>query len=92
MTGSGLLRTPDILIRGAISLSSLVPNVEDLLSLEVEEVAGVLLAYFGSFGGNSGNGVVSRGRISSYNFFNWLAQHPEYSTHQTEVSQALMEA
>lgn len=60
--------------------------------LKWKSLLGILLSYFVSFGANSGNGVVSRGRISSYNFFNWLGQHPEYPSRETEVSQALMEA
>ena len=74
------------------ALSSLVPDVNDLLALEVEEVAGVLLIHLGSYGGNSGNGIVSQGSISQYNFFHMLGQHAAYSTRQTEVNQALMEA
>jgi uncharacterized protein (TIGR02391 family) len=76
----------------AVSLSSLVPNAEDLLALEVEQVAGVLLAHLRSFGDNSGNGVVSRGSISGYNFFNAFAQGSEYPTRRADVGQALMEA
>ncbi len=76
----------------AVSLSSLVPNADDLLSLEVEEVAGVLLTHLQSFGGDSGNGTVSRGSISQYNFLNELGHRPAYPKRQLEVNQALMEA
>jgi len=86
------MQRPDILFLMAVSLSSLVPNAEDLLALEVEQVAGVLLAHLRSFGDNSGNGVVSRGSISGYNFFNAFAQGSEYPTRRADVGQALMEA
>src|ERR1700722_19916454 len=76
-----------------VSLSSLVPNTDDLLALEVEEVAGVLLAHLRSFGTNSGNGVVSRDAIGQYNFFNTLFQSAEYpNNRRTEVGKVLMEA
>jgi len=41
-----------------ITLSSLVPNADDLLALEVEEVAGVLLAHLNSCHGDPGSSVV----------------------------------
>ena len=74
------------------SLSSLVPNADDLLALEVEEVAGVLLAHLNSYSDDSGNTVVQRGQISQHNFFNNLNHHPEYPGRQAEVNQVLMEA
>src|ERR1700687_1940154 len=48
-TGSARMQRPDILFLMAVSLSSLVPNAEDLLALEVEQGAGVLLAHLRSF-------------------------------------------
>jgi len=45
------------------SLSSLVPNAADLLDLEVEELAGVLLTHLNSYEGVSGNSVYQNGRI-----------------------------
>jgi uncharacterized protein (TIGR02391 family) len=74
------------------SLSSLVPNAEDLLALEVEEITGVLLTHLNSYGGDSGNSVVQRGRINQHNLFNTLDHQPEYPGRQPEVNQALMEA
>ncbi len=74
------------------SLSSMVPNADDLLALEVEEVAGVLLAHLNSYSDDSGNNVVQRGQISRHNFFNNLNHHPEYPGRQAEVNQVLMEA
>ena len=47
------------------SLSSLVPNADDLLALEVEEVAGVLLAHLNSHSDDSRNTVVQRGADQS---------------------------
>ena len=38
-------------------LSSLVPTAADILSLEVEELAGVLLMHLNSYEGVSGNSV-----------------------------------
>ncbi len=74
------------------SLSSLVPNADDLLALEVEEVAGVLLAQLNSYGDDSRNSVVQRRRINRHNFFNRLNNHPEYPGRQEDVNRALMEA
>jgi uncharacterized protein (TIGR02391 family) len=79
------------------SLSSLVPNAADLLALEVEEVAGVLLIHLNSFGGVSGNPVYQHDSISHHNFFNGLSPSspytkPEYGEKQQDVILALMEA
>jgi hypothetical protein len=49
------------LLKMATKISALIPNVEDLLALEVEEVAGILLLHLLSFGTESGDGRVSRG-------------------------------
>jgi len=79
------------------SLSSLVPNAADLLGLEVEELAGVLLIHLNSYEGVSGNTVYQHGGISHHNFFNSLTPtssltQPEYGSRQPEVNLALMEA
>ena len=79
------------------SLSSLVPNAADLLSLEVEELAGVLLIHLNSFGGVSGNAVYQHDSISHNNFFKGLSPtspytKPEYGEKQSAVILALMEA
>jgi hypothetical protein len=66
------------------SLSSLIPNADDLLVLDVEEVAGVLLAHLNSCGQSSGNSVVQQGLISDHNLFNTLDQYPEYPGRQSE--------
>jgi len=83
------------------SLSSLVPNASDLLKLEVEELAGVLLAHLNSYENASGpvvqRGVVQYGRVSQSNFFRGLNSgpynpKPEYGDQQQEVNRALLEA
>ena len=79
------------------SLSSLVPSATDLLALEVEELAGVLLAHLNSYEGLSGNAVYQHGRVSLRNFINSLnptssLTKPEYGDRQPEVNRALMEA
>ena len=75
-----------------ISIRSLVPNPDDLLALEVEELAGVLVTHLNSHDSNVHTGVVQLGRVNQYNFFNNLHQHPDYPGRQPEVSQALLEA
>ncbi len=55
-----------------ISLSSLVPHADDLLALEVEEVAGVLLVILNSLVDDSGGALISAGRISQNTFFGEL--------------------
>lgn len=79
------------------SLSSLVPNADDLLALEVEELAGILLMHLNSYEGVSGNTVYQHGGISYHNFFNSLnptssLTKPEYGDKQPQVNLALMEA
>jgi uncharacterized protein (TIGR02391 family) len=65
------------------SISSLVPHADDLLALEVEGVAGVLLMHL--------NG---RGDADLFHdgFFAGLARTPEYGGDQEKVNEALMEA
>src|SRR5215469_187581 len=75
-----------------IRLSSLVPNAADLLALEAEEVAGVLLAHLNSYDAtNTGGGAVQYGRINQYNFFLALDHNPEYPGRQAEVNRVLLE-
>jgi uncharacterized protein (TIGR02391 family) len=79
------------------SLSSLVPNVADLLALEVEELASVLLTHLNSYEGLSGNSVNQHGRVSLQNFLASLnptssLTKPEYGDRQPDVNRALMEA
>jgi len=69
------------------SLSSLVPNVDDLLALEVEELAGVLLVHLNGYEGT----VINQGGINYNNFFN-APDRKDYENKQPEVNVALMEA
>jgi len=69
------------------SLSSLVPNVVDLLNLEVEELAGVLLLHLIGYEDT----VKNQGGINYNNFFN-VRNRQDYESRQPEVNQALMEA
>jgi uncharacterized protein (TIGR02391 family) len=69
-----------------VAISSLVPSAADLLALEVEEVAGVLLLHLIS---EETGGY--RADIGYYNFFN-APPRRDYESRQTEVNQALMEA
>lgn len=69
------------------SLSSLVPNVADLLTLEVEELAGVLLVHLNDYEDT----VKHKGGINYNNFFNVPPRH-DYESRQPEVDRALMEA
>lgn len=76
-----------------VSLQSLVPNPDDLLALEAEEVAGVLLVHLSSFEVfGSGSSVVQNGKVSQYNFFLEFNRPPKYDRRQSEVERALMEA
>ena len=75
-----------------VSISSLVPNADDLLALDVEEVAGVLLTHLNSCGSNSGDSVVQNNLISQHNFLQNLQINSVYPGRQPEVNQALMEA
>ena len=67
------------------SLSSLVPNATDLLGLEVEELAGVLLIHLNGYEGVSGNSINQHGGISRHNLFSSLT--PLHSVHVTRHSQ-----
>ena len=69
------------------SLSSLVPNVDDLLFLEVEELAGVLLVHLNGYEHTASH----QGGINYNNFFNAPPRH-DYESRQPDVNLALMEA
>jgi hypothetical protein len=72
------------------TLKSLVPGADDLLSLDVEDLAGVLLTHLNS--SDSGNPAVQHNGIIQYSFFNNLRAYPEFPGRQDEVNRALMEA
>jgi uncharacterized protein (TIGR02391 family) len=69
------------------SLSSLVPKVDDLLALEVEELAGVLLVHLNDPEAT----VMNQGGFNYHNFFNAPSRN-DYGSKQPEVDLALMEA
>jgi hypothetical protein len=76
-----------------IALNSIVPNPDDLLSLEAEEVAGVLLMHLNSLEATSGS-VVQNGRISQHNFYNdnKAGHYPDHPAHKEKIDLALKEA
>jgi len=78
--------------RAPVQLSYLVSRVDDLLALEVEELAGVLLIHLNSFGANSGDTVIQHNKLSLHNFLSLHEHSSEYSGRQPEVIHALMEA
>jgi uncharacterized protein (TIGR02391 family) len=71
------------------SLVSLVPNAVDLLDLEVEELAGVLLMHLNSYEGVPGNSIYQHGLV---NVHKAITINQEYGDLQPEVARALMEA
>jgi uncharacterized protein (TIGR02391 family) len=75
-----------------IALSTLVPDADNLLSLEVEEVAGVLLMHLNSYPSPGSAPVVQNNGISLFNLMNDLNANPPYPGRKDEVNLALMEA
>jgi len=77
-----------------ISIDSLVPKAEDLLSLEVEELAGVLLTHLNSRPNQVfGDGGTTHEAIVGQGFFKNLRRELKgYEEHLPEVEHALMEA
>jgi uncharacterized protein (TIGR02391 family) len=73
------------------SIASLIPNVDDLLNLEVEEVAWVLLAHLASLG-DTADSRVQQGRIIQCNLFNDFDRRPPYPIKHRELKRTLMEA
>jgi len=71
------------------SLSSFVSNAADLLVLEVEELAELLLLHLRSYEGVS---VYQNGLISQRNFVDNQTRPPEFGSKQPEVDRALMAA
>ena len=69
-----------------VQLQSLVPRAEDLLLLEVEEVAGILLLHL--------QGLATEDKeVQHHNLFNDIKNHPPYpGPLQGAVSRALMES
>jgi uncharacterized protein (TIGR02391 family) len=75
-----------------IALSTLVPNADDLLSLEVEEVAGVFLMHLNSYQSPGGAPIAQNNIISLFNLVNDLNANPPYPDRKNEVKLVLMEA
>ena len=73
------------------SLSSFVSSAEDLLSLDVEELAGILLLHLQSLEGTY-TSVFQNGLISQRNFVDTQPKPPEFGNKQEDVDRALMEA
>ena len=71
-----------------VSLGSLVSSADDLLALEVEEVAAVLLAHLNGYDASARPG----GAFNQYNFFLDLERSKEYGSRQPQVVRAFMEA
>jgi uncharacterized protein (TIGR02391 family) len=69
-----------------MEIREIIPNPDDLLTLDVEELAGVLLMHL-----NSGSG-----ELHHYNFFNNLRHYPVYGEgvpdRDNKINRALMEA
>ncbi|MGB7723357.1 MAG: TIGR02391 family protein [Bryobacteraceae bacterium] len=76
----------------SILISKLVPDPIVLLSLELEELGGILLVHLNSYDARESNAIVQLGRVSRHDFFNEIHQRPLYGSHEEEVSRALMEA
>jgi uncharacterized protein (TIGR02391 family) len=75
-----------------IALSTLVPDADDLLSMEVEEVAGVFLIHLNSYPNPGSSPVVQNNSISLFNLMNDLNANPPYAGKKDEVNLTLMEA
>src|SRR6266446_1030578 len=77
----------------AMLVSLLVPNAADLLELEVEELAGVLLIHLNSCKQGDCT-AVQHGQVSQDNFFrdDRRGKPPEYGAQQDQVDAALLEA
>jgi uncharacterized protein (TIGR02391 family) len=67
-----------------VAIRELLPDPEDLLALDVSELAGVLLEHLNSFDDYDG--------LHHYNFFNDLRNYPPYEKPDNRVNEALMEA
>jgi uncharacterized protein (TIGR02391 family) len=67
-----------------IAIRELIPNPEDLLALDVSELAGVLLQHL--------NSSDEHHDLHHYNFFNDLRNYPPYGTRDDRINEALMEA
>jgi uncharacterized protein (TIGR02391 family) len=73
------------------TLQSIVPDPHDLLSLEVEELAGVLLVYLNQCAWESGNTVVQHGKTNRGNFAG-IVHYPQQPDRRDEIRRASLEA
>ncbi len=73
------------------ALSSFISNAADLLALEVEELAGILLMHLRGLEG-AGTSICQNGLISQRNLVDAHSKSPEFGNKQTAVDNALMEA
>ncbi len=74
-----------------VALQSIVPDPHDLLSLEVEELAGVLLVYMSKCAEQNGNEVVQHGLANRGNFAG-VTHYPQQPTRKDEIRRATLEA
>ena len=75
------------------TIADAIPVASDVLALEVEELAGVLLAYLNTVG----DPVVQNRLVSQHNFFaqfdeSFAKLPPDYKAQQDSVVSALLEA
>ena len=75
-----------------VPISTLIPNLPDLIALPIEELAGVLLVHLNSYV-YGGNAIAQHGKLSQSEFFKWLWKNPPYpGDHQQVIQDVLIEA
>jgi uncharacterized protein (TIGR02391 family) len=79
-----------------VTITQLIPNPDDLLALETEELAGVLLEHLNAMFPNDPRPNTNVDQPHRHNFFNGLRNYPPYPAAgaqvQERVAYALMEA
>ena len=73
------------------TLQSITPDAQDLLTLEVEELAEVLLVYINRCSEESRNTVAQHGKTNRGNFAG-LVRYPQQLNRREEVRRASLEA
>ena len=76
----------------AITFASLIPNGDDLLQLEVEELAGVLLMVLNSYPEPDRIAFQRQSNLHRSGLCKALSNNPQYPGLQNEINKALMEA
>src|SRR5580700_11400229 len=74
-------RMPSVTIRsevGAVTITQLIPNPDDLLALETEELAGVLLEHLNAMFPHDPTPNANIDQPHRHNFFNGLRNYPPY--------------